>query len=108
VIVTNITQSTIITEDLKIADSPIDKLLGLLKKPNTTSLLLKTRFGIHTLFFKKPIDIIVLDSDFTIRKLGTVKPNRLFFYNPKYQHIIELPQGTIKKSKTEIGDKARI
>jgi len=59
----------------------------------------------HTFFLKTPIDIIVLDITNIVRKTETVKPNRLFFYNPKYPHVLELARGTIERSGTKIGDK---
>lgn len=101
----NLTKGTIIATDLKTAGSPIDKFLGLLRKSNPRSLFFKTRFGMHTFFLNVPIDIIIMDSNYIIRKANTIKPNRLFFYNPKYPYVIELLAGAIKNSRTEIGDK---
>lgn len=84
-------------------------LFGLLKKSNPRSLLFKTRFGIHTLGLKKAIDIIILDNNFRVVKLGiSVKPNQFFFWNPKFSLVLELPEGTIKKTKTQIGDIVKI
>lgn len=103
-ILKNVTKGTILATDLKIVTSLPDKIFGLLKKSNTPSLLFKTRFGMHTFFLKNSVDILVLDNRHIIKKVSTIKPNRLFFYNPRYPYILETPAGTIKKSKTEIGD----
>jgi uncharacterized membrane protein (UPF0127 family) len=103
--VKNQNSKTILCRDLKIADSPADKFLGLHAKSNPRSLLFKTRFGMHTLLLKNPIDIIVCNSQFRVVTAQTVTPNHLFIYNPLYPYVLELPQGTIKKSKTQIGDK---
>lgn len=97
-------RKVVITNELKIAKSILDKFFGLLIKSNPSSLLFKTRFGIHTFFLKKPIDVLVLSSSNKVVKAKTVKPNSIFVYNPKYATVIELPQNTIKKTKTEIGD----
>ena len=107
-ILKNLTRNSIISTDLKAADSPIDKFFGLLKKSNPRSLLFQTRLGMHTFFLKNSIDIIILDRNLTIRKASSVKPNKLFFYSPQYPYVVELPNGTIIKSKTEIGDKLNI
>ena len=105
----NITKSTIVTNDLKIAKSFYDKTIGLLSKKNPRSLLFYTRFGIHTIGLKLPIDILILDSNGKVVKLKKNCPtNNFFFWNPKYNQVIELPSNTIKKTKTQIGDQLKI
>lgn len=90
----------IICRDLKSAESLKDRLFGLLLKSNPRNLLFKTRFGIHTFFLKKPIDILILDKEFKIvRVKQSLKPNRFFFWDFKYDFVIELEQGTITKFK---------
>lgn len=101
----NLTRGTMLTKNLKEAKTLSDKLLGLHKKTNPRSLLLKTRFGIHTFFLKEPIDVIVLDNKNKVVKAQTVKPNSIFTYNPKHQITVELPKGSIAKSKTHLGDR---
>lgn len=60
-------------------------------------MLFKTRFGIHTFFLKESIDVVVLDRNFTVVKLKkNLKPNRLFFWDPKHLYLLELPKGTIE------------
>ena len=103
-IVKNITRNTIITSDLKEAKSVFEKSFGLIGFKSSKSLMLRTRFGIHTLFLEKIIDVLVLDDNYIIRKALGLKPNRLLIYRPSYKIVIELPQGSIKKSKTQIGD----
>lgn len=103
-IVKNLTQETIISTDCKGAKSLEDQVLGLLKKSNPRSLLFKTRFGIHTFGLRDEIDVLVLNQQRRVVKLATVKPNFYFFWNPKYNLVIELPKGAIKKSKTKLGD----
>lgn len=108
-ILKNLTGKTILSNNLKEAKSFIDVSMGLLKKANPRSLLFKTRFGIHTFFLKKPIDVIILNSNKRIVKLkSSLKQNRIFLYNIKYFLVIELPEGVIKKSKTNINDQLEI
>ncbi|KKR78312.1 MAG: hypothetical protein UU23_C0001G0076 [Candidatus Curtissbacteria bacterium GW2011_GWA1_40_9] len=101
----NLSQKTILTNNLKEAKSLPDKLLGLHKKTNPRSLLFKTRFGIHTFFLAKSIDVLVLNKKNKVSIAKTIQPNRIFIYNPCYSIVIELPAGTIRKSKIQKGDK---
>ncbi len=103
-IVKNLTQKTVISEDCKECKSWENQVLGLLKKDNPRSLLFKTKSGIHTFGLKEDIDVIVLNNNHQVVKLAEVKPNAFFFWNPKYNLILELPKGTIKKSKTKLSD----
>lgn len=104
-VVLNTLKKTIVTSDLKEARSFLDKSFGLLKQSNPRSLLFKTRFGIHTFGLKFNIDVLVLDKGLKIVKLKqSLKPNQFFFWSPKYNLVIELPEGSIDKSQTKIGD----
>ncbi len=101
----NLTTGIIISRDIKEATSFLDLTFGLLKKSNPRSLLLKTHFGIHTFFLKDEIDIIILDNRNKVVKLKLgLAPNKLFFWNPKYFLVIELPKDAIKASRTKIND----
>lgn len=104
----NITKNKYIAKDLEKAEKPLDKFLGLHIRSNSRSQVFKTRFGIHTMFLKTPIDVIVLNNKMEVKKLRIVKPNSIFLYNPKYKIVIELPPKTIQKTKTEIGDKLKM
>ena len=104
----NITKNKILSSDLKIAKSLSDQLLGLLKKSNPRSLMFNSRFGIHTLFLKHPIDVLILDSKNTVVKTAIVNPNSIFLWNPIYSKILELPKDTIRKTKTKVLDQLEI
>lgn len=107
-ILKNLTTGKIICQDLKVAESFIDRMFGLLIKSNPRNMLFKTRFGIHTFFLKEPIDLAVLDNDFKVVKIKkNLKPNRLFFWNPKYKLLLELPRNTLTL-KVKIADFLRI
>lgn len=106
VILKNATTGKIICKDLKIAESFIDRSFGLLIKTNPRNLLFKTRFGIHTFFLKEPIDVIILDSQMRVIKIKeNLQPNRLFFWNPKFNITIELRNQTLNQSRIKILDK---
>lgn len=77
-------------------------LVGLLGKKKPQPILLKTRFGIHTFGMQFAIDVIILSKNSTIAEFKTnLKPNRLFFWNPEHNTVLELPKGFIKKKKLQ-------
>jgi len=94
---------------VKEAHNTKDKVIGLIgaKKPYT--LLIKTRWGIHTFGVQFPIDILVLDKENKVVKMkNSLKPNRIFFWHPKYLTVIELPEGFVEKKKIKLQEKIQI
>ena len=64
-----------------------------------------TRWGIHTFGMKSAIDVVILDKGNCVVKLAEhLVPNRIFLWNPTYQQVLELPPGTIKEKKINVGD----
>lgn len=101
----NSTRKTTLSRDLKKASSLSDSVLGLLNSSNPRSMLFETRLGIHTFFMKEVIDVIVVDKHFIVQRLcSSLKPFRMYFWKPIYPYVIELPSGTISKSKTSKSD----
>lgn len=104
-IIKNVTKATIVAKNCKKASTLMEMIFGLLWLNNPPELLFQTRFGLHTLLLKKPIDVIVLDDQFKVVAIkDKLKPNQFFFWNLKYQWVLELPADTIKRSKTMIND----
>lgn len=90
-------------------DGLCGKMKGLMFAKKPKNIILKTRFGIHTFFLKFPIDVIVCDRNFVVKKIKIgLKSNRIFFWNPLYYNVIEANTGTIKRKKIKIGSKLRI
>ena len=104
----NISKNTVVAKNFSIKIG-FGKIKGLIGSKTKKTIVFKTRFGIHTFFLKNSIDVIVLDKNkkaVIIKR--SLKPNRIFFWNIKYDSVIELPQESIDKSKTEIGDLLKI
>lgn len=96
----------VISADAQLASSFTQRTLGLLNHRNSRTLIFNTRFGIHTFFMDKPIDIILLNKSRQIVKIKEgLFPNRFFFYHPRFSYIIEMPFGTIHKFSLAINDK---
>ena len=105
----NSTKKTVVSGTILRADSTADRMLGLLRFDHPHALLIHTRFGIHTFGMKFPIDVIILDKKKRIVAMNkNMKPNRVFLWNPKWDTILELPQNSIEKSNSEIGNQIAI
>ena len=101
----NSTRGTVLSQELKKVSGFSESARGLLDSSNPRSIMLKTRFGIHTFFMKEAIDVLVLDTNFVVRRVrSSLKPFRFFFWNPIYPYVVELPAGSIGTSKTSEGD----
>jgi uncharacterized protein len=83
----------------------IARTKGLIGYRKAIPMLFRTRFGIHTFGMKFPLDIIILNNKNQIVALKEkLLPWRIYLWNPKYQIVIELPEGTIGKMKLTIGE----
>lgn len=87
------------------ANSLFQGIFGLIFYKKPIGMIFRTHFGIHTFFMRYAIDVLTLNKRNKVIaiKVG-LKPNRIYFWNPTYSTVVELPEGNIEKSKTEIGD----
>ncbi len=91
------------------AKSLIDGTRGLIFEEKPSTLILNTRFGIHTFALKFPIDVLILNKNLKIVRIKkNLKPNSIYFYPPKYSKVIEMEKGTIDKFRLKIGDALEI
>lgn len=87
----------------------INKIKGLIGFNKPFCMMLKTRFGIHTFGLKFPIDILILSKENRVIKVREkLYPNKLFFWNPLYDTVLELPPGTIKNKRIKIDSQISI
>lgn len=102
----NKTKEVELADKLRQPKSLKEKMVGLLGKDSPEAIHFKSRWGIHTLGMKFPIDCIVCDKNMVIRKIGkNIKPGRFFFWSPRFKNVIELPAGTVDETNTEVLDK---
>lgn len=82
-----------------------ERTTGLIGQEKITPVIFETRFGIHTFGLKVPIDVLILDYQNRVVILKqSLRPNRIFLWNPKYKVVLELPNGTINNSNIKKGD----
>lgn len=110
--VINATRKTWLATKVRKADNFLTRLIGLLKRSNLgpeEALWLMPSKGIHTIGMKFPIDVVFLNRSNTV--VGIVQgmaPCRLSGIHFTSYSVLELPKGTIKKSRTEVGDQFEI
>lgn len=104
--IVNKTRNSLLTENASEAKSLMEKTIGLIGEKSPKAIVLRTSFGIHTFGVRFPLDILILDSEMTVKKIKeNLQKNSFFFWNPKFDLVLELPAGVVKKSQTALGDK---
>ena len=107
VCVKNQTRNTMLATRMEVADSGPTRNKGLLGREGLADgegLWIIPCEAVHTFWMRFSIDLVYLDSKKRIRKLvSEVPPWRLSACLSAHS-ILELPAGTIRKTKTERGD----
>lgn len=98
-----------VTLRLKEARNLKEKMQGLIGKNKPFTLMIRTRFGIHTFGLKFSIDVLILDNKNKVVSIReNLRPNKIFLWNPMYEKVLELPQGTIDRKGIRIKDKINV
>ena len=101
----------ILVEHLIIARSFFRRLQGLLGTtclPWGEGLLIQPCNSIHTFFMRYPIDVLFLDSTFTVVKVAeNMVPGRMMAAG-KSSSVLELPAGTVLTAGIIVGDQLHI
>lgn len=101
--------SSMVTIKVSVARTLWQKSKGLIGEKKITPMLIHTRFGIHTFGVRFPIDVIVLDREQKVVKLKeNLAPNSMFFWNPTYNTILELPEGYIARTRIKYNSSIQI
>ncbi len=107
-IIKNTSQGTILSSDARLCSSLWQKAHGLMFSSQKDLVFVSAteqKIPLHMLFVFYPIDVLYLNKE---KKVVECKEHFLPFtvYNPKNKakYVLELKQGTIKKTKTIIND----
>ena len=108
VFVYNQTRETFLAFRVKVADSVIGRLVGLLGKrflkPGSGVWIVPAN-SVHSIGMLFTFDLVLIDKDFKVVGLRElVRPFKITRPNFRAESVIELPAHTIFKSRTEIGD----
>ena len=108
VFVYNRTKETFLAYQVRVADSMLSRLVGLLGRRSLapgSGLWIVPSSGVHTLGMVFTIDVVFLDEDLKVvgvREL--LRPFSITSLNLQAESVLELPAHTIFKSRTEVGD----
>ena len=105
----NETRQSFLSMGVKVADTFLSSLKGLLGKrrlKNDEGIWVIPSQGIHTIGVLFPIDVIYLDSNQTVIHLVEhLRPFRLGPIKVGCESVLELPTRTIYTSHTQVGDR---
>ena len=112
VFVYNETKGTFLAFRVNVADSILGRLVGLLGrrslKPDSGVWIVPAN-SIHTIGMLFSFDHVMIDKNFRVVSLKEmVKPFRIVLPKLSAESVIELPQHTIFRSRTEVGDRLLI
>lgn len=104
----NETKKAIVVDELKIAKSFKERLLGLMFKRRlnkSEGLLILGCNSIHTCFMRFAIDVVFMDIDHRVICIKEkIKPWRQSGFVKKAYMTLELPEGTVRRKSISIGD----
>jgi uncharacterized protein len=112
VFVYNQTKETFLAFRVRVADSILARLIGLLGKRSLKldgGVWIVPSNAIHTFGMLFTFDAVMIDKDFKVvgvREL--LRPWRIIWPNLRAESVIELPAHSVFKSRTEIGDQLLI
>jgi uncharacterized membrane protein (UPF0127 family) len=112
VFVYNKTKETFLAFRVKVADSVLGRLIGLLGrrslKPDSGVWIVPAN-AIHTIGMLFTFDLVLVDKNFKVVGLRElVRPFRITLPERKAESVLELPAHTIFRSRTQIGDQLLI
>ena len=107
----NKTRNIILTKKVNFCSSAFSKFRGLMfsKEIKDKALVFvfdeEKKVSLHMFFVFYPIDVLFLDKNKKIVELKkNFKPFRTHVPNKKAKYVVELPNNTIEKTKTEVND----
>lgn len=110
----NRTRTTYLATELMIARTHWTRFRGLMATDASRfrrgqGLWISPSRGVHTFAMRFPIDVVYLDRErFVIHLEEELKPWRLAAIRIQATSVLELPIGTIRESKTTLGDQVDI
>jgi uncharacterized membrane protein (UPF0127 family) len=112
VFVYNKTKETLLAFRVRVADSILSRLIGLLGKrslPPHSGVWIFPASGIHTIGMLFVFDAVLIDKDFKVVGLRElIRPFSVVWPRFRAESVIELPAHTIDRSRTEVGDQLLI
>ena len=112
VFVYNKTRETFLAFRVKVADSILGRLVGLLGRRSLqpdSGVWIVPANAVHTMGMLFSFDLVLIDKDFKVVGLRElVRPFRVTWPERHAESVLELPAHTIFRSRTQIGDQLLI
>ena len=112
VFVYNKSKETFMAFRVRVADSLLGRLVGLLGRkslPPDSGVWIVPSNAVHTIGMLFSFDLVLIDKDFKVVGLRElVRPFRVTWPNRRAESVIELPAHSIFRSRTQIGDQLLI
>ena len=112
VTVKNLTRDSCVGEQIRLAESSRDRMVGLLGQRSLahgTGLYIVPCQAIHTIGMSFPIDVIFVDKKYNVVGMReAVRPFRCTRVFWRALGVLELPVGTIRESGTKVGDQLKL
>lgn len=106
--VANLTQGTVLGSEIRVADTNLSRMVGLLRDTGLSpggGLLIAPSSGVHTFGMRFPIDVVALDRNLRVRGVWeNLGPYRIAALGFKTNKVLELPVGSIRESHTQVND----
>jgi uncharacterized membrane protein (UPF0127 family) len=106
--VANATRGTVLGSEVRVADTAVSRLVGLLGNSDLRSgsgLLIEPSSGVHTFGMRFPIDVVALDRKLKVRGVWeNLGPFRIAAVSFQTHKVLELPVGAIRESQTQVND----
>jgi uncharacterized protein len=109
--VRNETRQTVLADHADVANTSAKRRTGLLKHERMEpgeGLLITPCASVHTFFMKFPIDLVYIDKKRKVRKVRHAVPAWRMSACLTAHAIIELPAGTVERTRTAAGDQLAI
>lgn len=104
-LIKNIIKNTVLSQDAVFITSLKERAIGLISSDKPRTIVFETRYGIHTFGMKYAIDVVILNKQKKVIALKeNLQPNRFFLWRVNGIIVIELPLGTIRKTRTALHD----
>lgn len=104
----NTTRGTLLGDRVRVADSGLTRIVGLLGERGLSSgdgLLIVPSQGVHTWGMQFPIDIAVLNDDWSVMAIrSAMQPFRVTRMFWRAAAVLELPAGILSVTSTSVGD----
>jgi uncharacterized membrane protein (UPF0127 family) len=109
--VRNESRDTVLAEAAEVADTSAKRRTGLLKHSRLEAgegLWIVPCESVHTFFMKFPIDLVYLDKERKVRKVRNAVPAWRLSACLTAHSVLELPAGTVEKTRTTVGDELAV